>query len=222
MPKATRLPLTALVTIATLGVAACGPLQPLTQSVARVMGQTPMPETQALNRSLAPLPKPAAPLQDGFAYHDLRTGETGQLAVTPLDADAVAVRQSDGCAWTRSGDWFAPSDSWTDCGPGQSWRTGKAEVRVQETLWPLEVGAVGRYERDAVSSTGRSYTRATTCTVRDAVAVLRDGQAPTPAFVVECVDGKRVRTTWYAPGEGPIAFRKWHETNGVEEAWVRL
>ncbi len=94
-------------------------------------------------------------------------------------------------------------------------------MRVKETIWPLRIGAVGLFEHDARSGTGRSYTRTTTCRGQDEVALLRAGQAPTPAFVVDCTDGKRGRTTCCAPGEGPIAFRKWHAANGVEEAWVR-
>jgi hypothetical protein len=39
---------------------------------------------------------------------------------------------------------------------------------------------------------------------------------------VVCRDGTRTRTTWFAPGEGPVAFRKVHDRDGVEEAWVRL
>jgi hypothetical protein len=71
-----------------------------------------------------------------------------------------------------------------------------------------------------VSADDRSYERDTICRVTDAVEVLRAGRPPTPAFVVDCADGKRVRTTWWADGEGPVAFRKTHESKGVEEVWV--
>ena len=116
--------------------------------------------------------------------------------MTPLGTDAVRVRRSDGCVWTRWSDGFARSDSCAHAGDGRTVHT-------------------------AVSHTGRRYTRDTVCRVTDAVAVVRAGRAPSPAFVVDCDDGKRVRTTWYAAGEGPIAFRKVHREQGVEEAWVR-
>jgi hypothetical protein len=105
--------------------------------------------------------------------------------VTRRGSDAVRFRESDGCVSTRWGDGFARSDSWAGCADSRNWHTGRA----------------------AVSHTGRRYTRDTVCRVTDAVEVVRAGRAPTPAFVVDCDDGKRVRTTWYAAGEGPVAFR---------------
>ncbi len=163
-----------------------------------------------------------APLEESFAYLDLLTGERGRMDVTETGPGSVRVEQSDGCVWTRSGDWFAPSDGWTRCDDSRNWHTGRAVVQPEGTIWPLTVGAEGRFTRRAVSHTGRSYTRETVCRVSDQVAVVREGRSPTPAFVVECNDGKRIRTTWYAPGEGPVAFHKMHRENGVEQAWLRL
>jgi hypothetical protein len=222
MPSFTLLRRAALSLGAAAMLSACGPLEQISLTAARLVGDSTTPETRRLESPIAPVGKPATPLREGFAYRDLRTGATGRMSVTTLGGDAIRVQQSDGCVWTRWGDWFAPSDSWAACDDSQNWHTGRARVRVEESIWPLRVGAVGRFERDAVSHTGRSYTRTTTCRVRDEVAVVREGHAPTPAFVVDCVDGKRVRTTWYAPDQGPIAFRKRHQDNGVEEAWVRL
>lgn len=207
---------------ATLVLAGCGPLDDVRLNVASLFEDPTKPETLPLATPLAPAARPAAPLAGTFAYRDLLTGATGRMSVSKVRPDAVRVRQSDGCVWTRWGDWFAPSDSWAGCGDSATWHTGRAEVRPAGSVWPLRVGNTARFGRDAVSHTGRSYSRETACRVTDAVAVVREGHAPTPAFVVDCRDGKRLRTTWYAPGEGPIAFRKWHESNGVEEAWVRL
>lgn len=222
MPNVTFLRRTALLVGAAVGLAACGPMERISLTAARLLDDPTKPETRRLAEPLPPLARPAAPLRDGFAYRDLLTGDTKRMAVTRLGADAVRVQQSDGCVWTRWGDWFAPSDSWAACGDSRNWHTGSAQVRVADPIWPLSVGAEGRFERRAVSHTGRTYTRETICRVRDQVAVVREGRAPTPVFVVDCADGKRVRTTWYAPGEGPVAFRKWQEGDGVEEAWVRL
>ncbi len=217
-----RLRRSALLCGASLLLIGCGPLDRAPLASSGSFDGPTQPETVALTAPLAPLPKPAAPLASDFSYQDLLTGETKTMSVSRLRADAVRVRQSDGCVWTRWGDWFAPSDSWAACGESRNWSTGEARVRPSGSLWPLRVGAVARFDRDAVSHTGRSYSRETVCRVVDAVAVKREGHAATPAFVVDCSDGKRVRTTWYAPELGPIAFRKWHEQKGVEEAWVRL
>ncbi len=199
---------------------ACAPLERVELTVGRWFAG-PGPETVPLARPPAPIGDPGTPVARSFAVHDLPSGERRAFAVTRLGSDAVRVRESDGCVWTRWGDWFAPSDSWAGCGDSRNWHTGRATIRPLASIWPLELGAEGRYRRTAVSHTGRRYTRDTVCRVTDAVAVVRAGRAPTPAFVVDCDDGKRVRTTWYAAGEGPVAFRKVHREQGVEAAWVR-
>lgn len=137
--------------------------------------------------------------------------------------DGVRVRQSDGCIWTRRADWFSPSDSWARCGSSKNWHTAQASVRVIDTLYPLQVGATGVYERTARSSvTGETSVRRSACRVTDAVAVERPDAAPIPAFVVSCDDERIVRTTWFAPGVGPVAYREAHKKRGLREAWVRV
>ena len=177
------------------------------------------PETRPLAASPAPAARPARPLAAPVSARDPRDGAPVTLTPRALGRGAVEVRQSDGCVWRR-GDWFAPSTFWRGCGDSDAWRDGEARVAGGAGLWPLRLGAEGRFDRRAVSSTGRRYRRETVCRVDDAVEVLREGRAPTPAFVVNCDDGKRVRTTWWAPGEGPVAFRKTHRNDGVEELWV--
>jgi hypothetical protein len=207
--------------LAALALGACAPVDGVRVAGFGLFGDGATPETVRLAAPLGPVARPSAPLAGDFAARDLLTGETLRFDVSRT-AGGVRVRQSDGCVWTRADDWFAPSDSWANCDDSVNWRTGSAKVRRTASIWPLQPGAEGRWTRDAVSHTGRSYTRDTVCRVVGAEAVVREGRAPTPAHVVRCTDGKRVRTTWFAPGEGPIAFRKTHETNGVEEAWVRL
>jgi hypothetical protein len=179
----------------------------------------PGPETGPLARPPAPIGHPGNPVARSFAVHDLPSGERRTFAATRLASDAV--RRSDGCVWTGWGDAFAPSDSWARCGDSRHWQTGRATVRPFASIWPLKLGAEGRYRRAGVSHNGRRYMRDTVCRVTDAVQVVRAGRAPTPAFVVDCDDGKRVRTTWYAAGEGPVALRQVHGGKGVEDAWVR-
>lgn len=183
--------------------------------------ETTRPQTERLSAPLGPIARPKAPLAGRFSATNLLTGKTLSFE-TRRAGDGVRVRQSDGCVWTRTGDWFTPSDSWANCDDSAHWSAGRAKVRALDSIWPLEPGAEGRWGRDAVSHTGRSYTRETTCRVVGSEAVIRAGRAPTPAHVVVCADGKRTRTTWFAPGEGPVAFRKTHADKGVEEAWVRF
>lgn len=179
----------------------------------------PGPVTRPMVDAPPPAAKPARPLTAAIEAIDPRNGAPVRLTPRARGGGAVEVRQSDGCVWRRD-DWFAPSTRWSGCGDSAAWRDGVAAVSGGEGLWPLRVGAEGRFRRRATSATGRSYERETLCRVENAVEVLRVDRAPTPAFVVVCEDDKRVRTTWWAPGDGPIAFRKSHRDRGVEEVWV--
>ncbi len=209
-----------LAPLALIAVSACAQVESVRHAALNLAPGRVAPQTAPLTAPLAATARPAAPLTADFTARDLRTG-----AVIAFDASrrgsAVTVRQSDGCVWTRRGDWFAPSATWRNCDDG-AWATGRAEVRETASIWPLTKGAKGGFTRTATSSTGKTYKRDTACRVIGAEAVIRENGAQTPAWVVACQDGKRTRTTWWAPGEGPVAFRKVHEKNGVEEAWVRL
>ena len=180
----------------------------------------PHPETRTLTASISPVGRPSAGSIRSMTVTSLEDGTHKRFSVRPF-GNGVRVTEGSGCVWTRAGDWFSPSDSWANCGTSGNWHTGQAKVRELDSLYPLKVGSIGRYERRAVSHTGRTYTRETRCEVTDAVEVLRPGRAATPAVVVECDDSRRRRTTWYAPKEGPIAYHEMHRRNGVEEAWVR-
>ncbi len=210
---------TALLTLSILP--ACAQVDTARHMAMRFGVMPPEPRTAALAAPPAPIGKPRAPLARDLVALDLRTGQPLAMAVERRGAE-VRVRQSDGCAWSRRGDWFTPSKDWSGCGDSDAWRDGKADVRQIASIWPMRVGGEGRWTRRAVSSTGRSYERETVCRVVGAEAVIRAGRAPTPAFKVVCDDGgKRTRTTWYAPEEGPVAFVQRHAQDGVEEAWVR-
>lgn len=182
----------------------------------------PGPQTRPLSSPIAPAPRPTAKSWSDMTVVDLLTGARRTLDVTRLGGDAVRVRAPDGCVWTQSADWFAPSDSWQDCGPTADWHTASATVSGGDTLWPLTQGARGKYRRKAVSFTGDTSTRTTRCKVVDAVEVLRPKLKPTPAYVVECSDKRRRSLTWYAPDQGPIAYVEEHRSRGVEEAWTRV
>ncbi len=179
-----------------------------------------LPTTKNLTTPIAPLSAPTRSEFSSISARNLIDGSRIKLAVSG-HKDGMQVREKSGCSWTRQADWFAPSTSWQNCGTSRNWHTATASVRVLNSLYPLKVGARGSYERRALSHTGRENTRRTNCKVTDSVKVLRPGKDATPAFVVVCDDTRRVRTTWYAPGIGPIAFRKVHDKNGLEESWVR-
>ena len=183
-------------------------------------GSATRPDTQALTRPIGQVARAPIDILGTMTVTNLIDGSTMSLSANAY-GNGARVRESNGCVWTRANDWFSPSDSWADCGESRNWHTGEATVRQLASLYPLRVGSVGRYERQARSHTARGYTRETVCEVTDAVEVLRPGRAATPAYVVECDDSRRLRTTWYAPGEGPVAYRETHRSNGLEEAWVR-
>jgi hypothetical protein len=179
------------------------------------------PASSPIAASLQPL---AAPDPDEFSSMTVRSLLDGSTAHIAMQTEGQRIRVSDpkGCVSTRPLDWFSPSDSFTGCGSSPDWQSATAEVRVLDSLYPLTVGGTGSYWRRAVSSTGDVSTRETDCEVTDAVAVALPEKGETPAYVVRCDDGRIERTTWYAPGTGPVAYREAHESKGVREAWVRV
>lgn len=203
----------------TLPIAACGMADHDPLKLGSLTGG-PAPETRSLEMSIQPVNSPSRAEFSSMTVKSLLDGETSSYTVSRY-GNGVRVREGSGCVWTRARDWFSPSDSWANCGTSKSWHTAQASVRILDPLYPLEVGSTGSYERRAVSLTGDVSVRETRCEVISAVEVLRPGRTATPAYVVECDDGRRTRTTWYAPGEGPVAFREEHRSRGVEEAWVR-
>lgn len=182
-------------------------------------GAAPSPTVRALEGSISEAARPVLPGPGRVTVRGLDGTGTRAFSVARY-GNGMRVKEADGCTWTRDRDWFSPSDSWAACGSSDDWHTASARVRVLDPLFPLRKGATGAYERRAVSHSGKVSTRTTRCEVTDAVALVRPGGARTPAFVVVCTDGRVERTTWYAPGEGPLAYREVHERDGVRDAWV--
>ncbi len=180
----------------------------------------PRPQTRPLAAPLPPAGRPKAGELRSMTVASLTDDSTKTYTVRPY-GNGVRVKESTGCTWTRAHDWFSPSDSFADCGTSSEWRTAQAEVRELAPLYPLQVGRVGRYQRRSVSRDGEVSVRDSRCEVTGAVQVIRPNAAPTPAFVVDCDDGRLRRTTWYAPGAGPLAYREIHKRKGVRQAWVR-
>ena len=178
------------------------------------------PQTVALSGELPSIGRPTGSELSSFTATSLVDGSTNRFTIERA-GNGIRARQDNGCTWTRSADWFAPSDSWSRCGTSTNWHTATAQVRVIDPLYPMTIGSSGVYQRQAVSHTGRTQDRRTTCRVVGAEDVVRPGRANTSAYVVACDDTRRVRTTWYAPGEGPIAFTQVSDSGGLEESWIR-
>ncbi|MEO1539401.1 MAG: hypothetical protein AAFU59_03390 [Pseudomonadota bacterium] len=179
------------------------------------------PQTRRLDTPLPMLARPAKGQFRSFVLSDMRSGVEGPMTFR-AKGRRLRVEEPDGCTWRSSLDWFSPSTSWEGCGTSRNWHTGSAQVSVLDPLYPLKIGARGVYERVATSHTGRTYTRQTICRVTGAEQVVRGNGALSPAYVVACDDGKRVRTTWYAPDDGPVAYVQRHAVEGIEDAWVRV
>ena len=179
----------------------------------------PRPETVETAVDLPPVTQSGANDLASFTVTSLIDGSTGTFAIQP-HGSGIRARQDNGCDWTRSS-WFAPSDSWTNCGTSTNWHSAQATVRVLDPLFPLTVGSTGTFERAATSVTGRTQLRRTTCEVTGIEVVIRPGQTDMPAYVVVCDDTRRERTTWYAPDQGPVAFLQVSAQGDVEEAWIR-
>ncbi len=178
------------------------------------------PPTRPVAAALPAIGAPDAGELRSMTVRSLLDGSTAHIALQP-EGERIRIDDGRGCVATRSRDWFSPSESYTGCGSSAGWSTATGEVRVIDSLYPLELGRTGRYLRRLVSSAGEVSTRETDCAVIDKAAVVRPGRPETATWVVRCDDGRVVRTTWYAPGTGPVAYREEHKTRGVREAWLR-
>ncbi|MEM7060148.1 MAG: hypothetical protein AAF557_21410 [Pseudomonadota bacterium] len=179
------------------------------------------PETRQLTADIAQVKSPMLRRLRSMQVKNLLDGATHRLRISRA-GNGIRVREPDGCVWTKSHDWFAPSDSYARCGTSEDWHTAKAHVRREGSLFPLQVGKTVTYERRAVSWNGKRSTRRTRCVVEDTVEVLRSGQGATPAYVVVCKDGRVRRTTWFAPRKGPVAYHEIDRNHRVRNAWVRI
>ena len=184
-------------------------------------GAAALPLTRPLAGPLAPVTAAMPGELGGMTVQSLLDGTIAHIAVQP-QGDRLRVDDGRGCIAMRPRDWFSPSEAYSGCGGSGDWSSATGEVRVLESLYPLTVGSTGRYWRHLVSATGQSSTRETQCRVTDLVAVALPTRPETPAYVVRCDNGRIQRTTWYAPGIGPVAYREEHKARGVREAWLRV
>lgn len=179
------------------------------------------PQTRPLLADIAPVKSPMLRRLRSMQVQSLLDGQPHRLRISRA-GNGIRLREPDGCVWTRSHDWFAPSDSFARCGTSKNWHTANARVRREGSLFPLRVGNTATHERRADSWNGKRSARRSRCVVENTVEVLRLGQRATPAFVVVCNDGRFWRTTWYAPRKGPVAYHEIDRDNRVRDAWVRI
>lgn len=167
------------------------------------------------------MPAYPRPRRSDFSDRTVKNALTGDLERLQMSAVGrnIRLRDATGCSATRALDWFSPSATWKNCGTSSNWHTGQGRVRVLDPLYPLQVGATGLYWRSARSHTGKTSVRTTECRVTDAVTIAI-GSRPENAFVVKCDDGRVERTTWYAPGAGPLAYHEAKKGRSPREAWV--
>ena len=191
----------------------CGPVGPFTTSP---IG----PDTRPLSAEPAAVSETKLADLPSMTVESLLDGRQSRIEISRF-GNGIRAREEGGCTWTKTYDWFAPSDSFANCGGSGSWRTARAKVRREGNLFPLRTGARASYLRKATSGTGKTSTRRTDCEVIGAVEVLRPDTS-TPAYVVVCGDGRITRTTWYSPGLGPIAYTEEHNQKGMRDAWVRV
>lgn len=197
-----------------LALAACASVEPERSSSGR-------PETRALTGTIEPIQEPMLSRLASIRVKNLTNGAVQELDIRRF-GNGIRVHEISGCVWTKAIDWFAPSDSFANCSTSKNWQSATAQVQRTRSIFPMKVGARGTYERRAVSITNKVSNRRTKCRVRDAVeVVLPSGQA-VPAYVVRCDDGRVRRTTWFAPGIGPVAYREVHKKRGLRDAWVRM
>ncbi|MEM6421159.1 MAG: hypothetical protein AAF698_01125 [Pseudomonadota bacterium] len=176
------------------------------------------PRIVARGVDLDPAARPGPAVFGDRWVRDLANGGEERLGLS-ASRRRIHLSDADGCEATRLMDWFSPSVAWSGCGNSDNWHTASAKVGVRGSLYPLRVGGRGRYERWATAHTGKTSFRTTDCVVSDAVT-LDLGRRRADAFEVRCDDGRIERITWFAPNEGPIAYREAHHSRGLRQAWV--
>lgn len=151
------------------------------------------PRVVATGVAIPPHPDPEP---SEFSDRAVENRLTGERAVLRMRASARRLRITDatGCRATRLLDWFSPSVAWEGCGRSDVWHTGRAKVGLRDSLYPLEPGATGRYQRWATSHTGDTSVRTTDCRVSGAVT-LDLGARRADTFVIRCKGGRIERIT---------------------------
>ena len=141
----------------------------------------------------------------GTVWKGLKDGSSHQVTYVRVTRKSETLRESDGCTWTRSRGFYAPSTEWTNCKS----RDGKATVELKWPVFPFHVGKTWAYNVDA----GRWRT-SRECKVVDTASVrIVSGEYDT--FKIVCNDKWNTRTRYYAPKlGGTVYYERHHRKKG--------
>ena len=177
-----------------------------------------------------PIPQPAWSVGMTRKMIDVESGQPNGYVINELLPDgklrASSLEPSTGepCSWTGSNEWFAPVDSWENCGGTGEWISGTQSVELVSggNLWPLTTGAKAEYRRIPVSSLGNRGTPETRkCEVVGPVA-LSIALGDFDAMKVQCntrrYDGAIESRIWYWTAEhGEIKYVQINSVEGVKQ-----
>ena len=141
----------------------------------------------------------------GTVWKGLKDGSSHQVTYVRVTSKSETLRESDGCTWTRSRGFYAPSTEWTNCKS----RDGKATVELKRPIFPFHVGKTWAFNVDAGRwRTSRECKVVETARVRTAI-----GENDT--FKIVCNDKWNTRTRYYAPKlGGTVYYERHHRKKG--------
>lgn len=189
----------------------------------------PMIEDQPASAQLDPIPQPDWSVGMKRQMVDVRNGQPTGYEITELLQEGkirgASLEPSTGepCSWTGSTEWFAPAESWQNCGGKGEWNSGTNAVKLISggSLWPLKAGAKAEYRHTPTSSLGnKGKPEKRTCEVIGPVAVsLSLGEFD--AMKVQCNtlrwDGAIESRIWYWTEQyGEIKYVRMHSSQGIK------
>lgn len=177
-----------------------------------------------------PIPQPNWSVGMKREMVDVRDGQQKGYEITELLPEgklrgkSLESSKDEPCSWTGSIEWFAPAESWQNCGNGE-WKSGTNAVKLISggSLWPLKAGARAEYRRTPTSSLGNKGTPETRkCEVIGPVAVSLS-HAELDAIKVQCNtrrwDGAIESRIWYWTEQyGEIKYMRVHSSEGVKDS----
>lgn len=191
---------------------------------------TPNIEDRPASAAIDPIPRPDWSVGMKHEMIDVKDGQPKGYVINELLPDgkvrSTSLESSTGkpCTWTGSIEWFAPVDSWENCGGSGEWNSGTQSVKLVSggSLWPLTVGAKAEYRRIPVSSLGNRGTPETRkCEVVGPVAIsisLGDFDAMKVQCNTRRWDGAIESRIWYWTAEhGEIKFVRIHSADGIKQ-----
>ncbi|MDJ0684066.1 MAG: hypothetical protein QNJ84_05165 [Alphaproteobacteria bacterium] len=139
-------------------------------------------------------------------------GDT-QRTVLLSRADGVEnwTNETTGCSWWIA-ESFTPAARWENCGGG----SGTYDITQEGAIWPLAMQSTVRFDLKGANSKGNTWTRNHRCTV-EAASNVTVPSGSYDAYKVVCADERTVRTSYYAPGVGTVAYSRVNIGSGLAE-----